>query len=200
MREFLSPPTLGGIQANCGNAHRGRLPFCGFHDPNCGTSMPFGAVHPIWLTRKCGFPITYYRASHATLPVRATRDSAAQILKAEGAQKHETILVGNEESDMRAGVNNKLLLVRPEWYPSNISYRFAVVAISNWLSLPALRVAGASDFLVGHRVATASPSHGPFSTMRPDLAVFGNSARDAAKFGSGDTRFWFLMVVSSLYF
>jgi hypothetical protein len=42
---------------------------------------------------------------------------------------------------------------------------------------------------------------GPFSTMRrPDFAIFGSDARNVAKFGARNRRFWFLMIVSSLYF
>lgn len=44
-------------------------------------------------------------------------------------QPHETILVGNDDEDMYAGVNTRLLLVRPEWYPGEHEYGFKVSSI-----------------------------------------------------------------------
>ena len=35
---------------------------------------------------------------------------------------------------------------------------------------------------------------------RPDFAIFGSDARNVAKHGVGNRRFWFLMIISSLYF
>ena len=43
--------------------------------------------------------------------------------------------------------------------------------------------------------------YGPvFQRFSPDFAAFGADARDAAKLGGGTLRFWFLMIISSLYF
>ena len=160
-------------------------------------SMPLEA----WLSGQCGLEVTFYRAAYGALPDRQTKNSAAAILAAEGVQKHETILVGNEESDMRAGVNNKLLLVRPEWYASSLTYGFAVNTISELARF--CELFGLREHPIFWSISEPGlqvRAMGPFSTMKPDLAVFGNSGKDAAKAGVGDTLFWFLMVVSSLYF
>ena len=161
------------------------------HPTEVSTST--GTKEPLetWLSRKCGIPITYYRAAHGTLPDRQMKDSAAQIVKTEGVQKHETILVGNEQIDMWAGVNNKLLLVRPEWYPSELTYGFAVKTISELAQF--CQLFGLREHPIFWSISEPGlqvRAMGPFSTIRPDFAVFGDSARDAAKSGVGDTRFW----------
>jgi hypothetical protein len=154
-----------------------------------------------YLTRRSGADVTYYRAAYGLLPDRQRSDSVASILADAGVARHETILVGNEDSDLRAGVNNKLLLVRPEWYPTALEYGFAVDSFSELIQFCEL-------FALRQHPIYWSVDHGglrvramgPFSTIIPDFTGFGVDARSAAKQGGGEPRFWFLMVVSSLYF
>ena len=154
-----------------------------------------------YLSRRSGVDVVFYQAASGKLLNRANKGAVDPILIKEGVQRHETILIGNEQADMQAGVNNKLLLVRPEWYPTTLDYGFAVKSFSELIQfceLFALR-----QHPIYWSVDQGSlqvRAMGPFSTMRPDLAVYGADARDAAKHGGGEARFWFLMVVSSLYF
>jgi hypothetical protein len=154
-----------------------------------------------YLSRATGVPIPFYQAASGDLPDRQRGGSVYPILKRIGVQLHETILVGNEESDMRAGVNNQLLLVRPEWYPGAHEYGFTVRSfgeLAQFCELFSLRqhpifwLVDDGDLHVR--------SMGPFSTRIPDFAIFGEDARNAAKYDAGERQFWFLMIVSSLYF
>lgn len=123
------------------------------------------------------------------------------ILTRLGVQRHETILVGNEESDMQAGVNNKLLLVRPKWYPGEHEYGFSVDTMSElaqFCELFGLRQH--PIFWSIDKVDLQVRSMGPYSTYVPDFAIFGADARSVAKQGVGERQFWFWMIVSSLYF
>lgn len=154
-----------------------------------------------YLSRRSGVPVTFYRAAAGVLLDRARSGSVDPILKDTGVVRHETILIGNDESDLRAGVNNKLLLIRPEWYPTSLEYGFAVQSFSELIQfceLFALRqhpIYWSIDQGSLHVRAM-----GPFSTIIPDFTAFGTNARSAAKQGGGEPRFWFLMVVSTLYF
>jgi hypothetical protein len=124
------------------------------------------------------------------------------ILQHLGVQPHEAILVGNEDEDMYAGVNNRLLLVRPEWYLGEHEYGFKVSSISElarFCELFGLRQHpifwGVEDGKLHVR------SMGPFSTTaNPDFAMFSADARAVAKYDAGERQFWFLMILSSLYF
>jgi hypothetical protein len=154
-----------------------------------------------YLSRQCGAEVPFYRAGVGDLPTRQSAGSMTPILKRLGVQPHEIILVGNEESDMQAGVNNKLLLVRPEWYPGEHEYGFSVSTMSElaqFCELFALR-----QHPIFWSIDTAGlqvRSMGPFSTYIPDFRIFGADARSVAKQGVGERQFWFWMIISSLYF
>jgi hypothetical protein len=154
-----------------------------------------------YLSRRCGAEVPFYRAGTGDFPVRQRGGSVTPILKRLGVQPHETILVGNEESDMQAGVNNKLLLVRPKWYPGEHEYGFPVDTMSElaqFCELFGLRQR--PIFWSIDEEDLQVRSMGPFSTYVPDFAIFGADARSVAKQGVGERQFWFWMIVSSLYF
>ena len=53
---------LGGIQADHGNTHRGRLPSLQvLTTRTCGTPMPSGVVHPIWTLPREKMHLTVFR-------------------------------------------------------------------------------------------------------------------------------------------
>jgi hypothetical protein len=154
-----------------------------------------------YLSRRSGVVVTYYRAAYGLLPDRAKTDSVLPILNEVGVERHETILVGNDETDLRAGVNNKLLLIRPGWYPSPLEYGFAVNDFSELIQFCELFALRQHPIYWSIDRGTLSvKAMGPFSTNIPDFTAFGVDARSAAKQGGGEPKFWFLMVVSSLYF
>ena len=154
-----------------------------------------------YLSRRSGVNVTFYRAASGMLLDRARGGSVDPILKDASVERHESILVGNEDTDLRAGVNNKLLLIRPEWYPSELGYGFSVESFSELIQfceLFALRkhpIYWSIDQKNLHVRAM-----GPFSTIIPDFTAFGEDAKSASKRGGGEPRFWFLMVISTLYF
>lgn len=154
-----------------------------------------------WFTKKVGSDVKAhgYRADGS--PARRTANSALPILQQYGVDRHEAVLVGGMEEDMMAGVQNQLLLLRPDWYQQNMEYGFSVASVSDlarFCFVFALRQHpifwqikdGSLDISAG----------GPFSTMYQDYAVFGGDARSFAKQGLGHPEFWFYFTVSSLYF
>ena len=102
---------------------------------------------------------------------------------------------------MLAGVQNKLLLIRPVWYGDNIEYGFPVASIgelARFCQLFALREHPIYWSIA--RDALQVRSMGPFSTIIEAYSNIGTSARRATKDNAGEREFWFLAVVSSLYF
>ena len=161
-------------------------------------------VEPVesYLSRQCGTQVPFYHANYGQLPARRFGGSVNLILQEIGVQPYEVILVGNDREDMLAGVNNNLLLLRPEWYPGETEYGFLVDSVSDMAQF--CELFGLRQHPIFWSVDWKDVqvrSMGPFSTMRrPDFAIFGSDARNVAKFGAGNRRFWFLMIVSSLYF
>jgi hypothetical protein len=118
-----------------------------------------------------------------------------------GVARHETILVGSQDADMQAGVNNRLLLIRPAWYGTEMPYGFPVDSISELARF--CEVFALRNYPIYWSIdddALQVRSMGPFSTRLPDFAEFGYSARETAKENRGDSAFWFFAVVSTLYF
>jgi hypothetical protein len=154
-----------------------------------------------YLSRESKAPVKHFLAGTAQYPTRQRNGSVDPILTETGAKRHETILVGNQESDMQAGVNNKLLLLRPSWYATEMPYGFPVDSISELARFCEI-FAGRNYpiyWSINH-LQLQVRSMGPFSTRIPDFAEFGYSARETAKEDAGDPEFWFFAVVSALYF
>lgn len=136
-------------------------------------------------------------------PGRQRAGSVGPILAKFGVQLHETILVGARDEDMHAGVNNKLLLLRPAWYGSELKYGFELDSISK-LSRFCL-IFGTRTHPIYWRVSDARrgiqmAAMGPFSTMIEAYAKFGSDAVAAAKYEAGTLEFWHQLITSTLYF
>lgn len=155
-----------------------------------------------YLSRQSGVQVPFYRANDGALPARRRGGSVDPILKQLNVHSYEAILVGNDREDMLAEVNNQLLLMRPEWYPGEHEYGFLVSSISELAQF--CELFGLRQYPIFWSIDAKNlqvRSMGPYSTMRrPDFAIFGSDARNVAKYGVGNRRFWFLMILSSLYF
>jgi hypothetical protein len=154
-----------------------------------------------YLSRESQVPVRHFTAASGSLPARQFRGSADPILTELGIERHETILVGSKTVDMQAGVNNRLLLVRPAWYGDEMDYGFRVRSINElarFCEIFALRRHPIYWSIEDGAIQVRSM--GPFSTILQDFAEFGSSARATAKENKGDPEFWFFAVVSALYF
>jgi hypothetical protein len=175
-----------------------------------GVQVAIWARHPVslgkesletYLSRESEALVRHFTAASGSLPARQFAGSADPILAELGIERRETILVGSKTIDMQAGVNNRLLLVRPAWYGDAMDYGFRVGSINEltrFCEIFALRQ-HPIYWSIDDR-ALQVRSMGPFSTMLNDFAEFGSSARATAKENLGDPEFWFFAVVSALYF
>lgn len=134
-------------------------------------------------------------------PPRVTKASAAPIMERYGVSQFETLLIGGMPDDMKAAVNNGLLLIRPDWYAKQMNYGFPVTSVSElarFCCIFALRRHPIFWQIQSGNLHVSSA--GPFSTQEQDYAVFGGDARAFAKSGLGHPDFWFYFTISSLYF
>lgn len=83
-----------------------------------------------WFSGIAGIEVPHHGAHADSSPARQTKNSAYPIMERYGAQPCETALVGGIREDMIAGVQNKLLLLRPTWYGQHMEYGFSVETIS----------------------------------------------------------------------
>ncbi|UXV85953.1 hypothetical protein IXO134_007425 [Xanthomonas oryzae pv. oryzae] len=176
-----------------------------------------GVTVALWSTRSWtynGVSLENYMSKYAEVeiqahgfqsdrsPPRRRAGSADPILSKYGVKRSEAVLLGGSEEDMIAGVQNKLLHIRCDWYGKQTEYGlFAaadVAAVQRFCLVFALR-----QHSIFWRHADSEldvTAAGPFSTKSEAYAMFGVDARDAAKHGSGHPEFWFLITASSLYF
>lgn len=145
----------------------------------------------------------HYVGAQIGMPYRQNAGSVQPILQKFGVQLHETLLVGTRNEDLRAGVNNQLLLLRPAWYGGDLEYGFRIdtmEALARFCLLFGTRQHqfywGVNDQARGFLACAM----GPFSTYIPEFAIFGNDAKDAAKLEQGTLDFWHQLVISTLYF
>jgi hypothetical protein len=155
-----------------------------------------------YLSAKAGTTV-HYVGAQIGMPVRQRSGSVNPILQKFGVKLEDTVLVGARDEDLQAGVNNKLLLLRPAWYGGNLTYGFELKSIEEL---------GRFCLLFGTRThpfywQVTDGAHGlhvnalgPFSTMIQAFAGFGEDAKNAAKYETGTLAFWHQLITSTLYF
>lgn len=154
-----------------------------------------------WFSQIAGIDVPVHGVAVDGSPARLRQNSAAPIFARYGVEPHEAVLVGGMSDDMRAGVQNQLLLIRPDWYGQKMEYGFPVSSVGDlarFCFVFALR-----EHPIFWRLQHGSldiSAGGPFSTMIERYAVFGGDAKAFAKHGHGHPDFWFYFTVSSLYF
>jgi hypothetical protein len=154
-----------------------------------------------WFSELAGIPVAHHGVQVDGSPARQLGNSAQPIMTRYGVKRYETVLVGGVDEDMRAGVQNKLLMLRPDWYGQQSEYGFPVADISELARF--CLVFALREFPIFWRVQDGTldiSAAGPFSTMRAAYQMFGEDARAFAKTGNGRPDFWFNFAVSSLYF
>jgi len=154
-----------------------------------------------FFSEQAGCQVEYIRAGNADFPARRRAGSVAPVLAHFGVPANQTILVGNGEEDLMAGVNNKLLLVRSGWYPNQSAYGFEVKSIAELERF--CTIFGLRDHPIYWSVSDNTlrvNAMGPYSTKIKEYATFGADAFRAAKLEAGTLEFWHRLAVSSLYF
>jgi hypothetical protein len=154
-----------------------------------------------YFSERAGCQVECVGAALGNYPARRRAGSVTPVLEHFGVARSETILVGNGDEDLMAGVNNQLLLVRPGWYPNQSEYGFEVKSIAELERFCA--VFGLRSHPIYWSVQDGGLrvfAMGPYSTKIQAYAKFGVDAFKAAKHEAGSLEFWHRLVVSSLYF
>ena len=118
-----------------------------------------------------------------------------------GVEPHEVILVGNDKEDMLAGGHNKLLFFGPNGIRASMNMAFEVRSISElaqFCELFGLRQH--PIFWAIDREFFRSAAWGRSRPCAPRFCSLRQRCSQCSQAGVGAPRFWFLMIVSSLYF
>lgn len=154
-----------------------------------------------WFSEIACVEVLHHGARVDASPSRQTKNSAFPIMERYRVQPCETALVGSVKEDMIAGVQNKLLLLRPTWYGQHMDYGFPVETIGELARF--CFVFGLRRHPLFWRIQDGSldvSAAGPFSTYKAAYQMFGEDAKAFAKGGKGSPNFWFNFAVSSMYF
>jgi hypothetical protein len=154
-----------------------------------------------YLTQRTNQQVHAVGVIHGGYPARRRAGSIDPILDKFAVARNEAILVGTSPDDLIAGVNNKLLLIRPDWYGVNNEYGFSVKSIAELERF--CTIFGLRKYPIYWSIADASlraVAMGPYSTKIKAYAEFGWDALYAAKQDQGSLDFWHRSIVSSLYF
>lgn len=154
-----------------------------------------------YLTQKSGVKVDYVLAGQSGYPARRRGGSILPVLEKFKVKKSETILVGNGEEDVLAGVNNGLLLLRPNWYANEQDYGFLVSSLSDLERFCILFGSRKHPiFWSLENMGLEMYAMGPYSTRIKEYEGFGTNAFQSAKFEKGTIDFWHKLIVSTLYF
>lgn len=160
-----------------------------------------GASLDDYMTRLAGVQIMAHGYSIDGSPPRRQSGSADVILGKYAVARHETVLLGGTHKDMIAGVQNKLLHLRCDWYGKQSNYGLEVADVASLRRFCLVFALRKHSIFWRHDNENLDISAaGPFSTMKEAYALFGADAKSAAKHGTGHPEFWFLIAASSLYF
>jgi predicted amidophosphoribosyltransferase len=154
-----------------------------------------------FFSQRSGVQVDAVGSATTGFPARRRSGSVDPILRKYDVLKREVILVGNGEEDVLAGVNNKLLLVRPNWYPTTSEYGFLVESIAEFERFCV--IFGLRKHPIYWAVNTGKLNvyaMGPYSTRITEYATFGTDAVQSAKHEKGTLNFWHQLIVSTLYF
>lgn len=124
-----------------------------------------------------------------------------RVLQRMDWDRTEAIYIGNSRVDMQAAVNAKVLFLNATWYGENTPYGIkfdSPQSIAQFVDIFCLRKSLWHYAIEDDDFAYYSLA--PFSTLKPEFAVYSQDAKDSAKFGAGHPDFWTKYLWSTIYF
>lgn len=151
------------------------------------------------LTKKWG-KVEWIIASELNLPYKPQAAAMQAVLKRLGCEANEVLYIGNTVDDMRTAVNGEVLFLNGTWISDSIEYGFkfsSPKAIAKFIDVFCVRSHGWHFAIEQGRLRYYSLA--PFSTMKPEFEAYSANARNTAKFGTGDAKFWGRYLVATMF-
>jgi len=143
---------------------------------------------------------TLYVAQRGDVPFKPSRESISRVLELQNLSASEVVFVGMSERDFRTALQSKILFMNATWDRQETSYGFVFdspQAIKRFIELFGLK---AHHWFYQIDSPIRYRSLAPFSTYKEDYRVYSEAARNAAKIGTPERRFFLYSLVASLYF
>jgi len=113
----------------------------------------------------------------------------------------EAVYIGSKHNDMLTALHQKVLFLNATWYRTDTDYGIQFKSpkdVGRFIDIFCLR-----NSLWHYRICDGDFEYyslGPFSTYKPEFAVYSQDAKKSAKFGAGHTDFWTKYLWSTIYF
>lgn len=150
------------------------------------------------LTSKVGnFP--WFIAFRDKLPTK--QKGMKCILDKMGWDATEAMYVGSKHDDMLSALHGKVLFLNAMWYGTDTDYGIKFKSprdVASFIEIFCLR-----NSLWHYSICDQGFEYyslAPFSTYKPEFAIYSQDAKDSAKFGAGHPDFWTKYLWSTIYF
>lgn len=155
-----------------------------------------------YFSRLVGQELPYYQGGREIVHKQYAA-AMEHILKDQGWLPQEAVYIGNTPEDIQAASNGGLLLLNAKWHEENSPFGFEFSSPKDIAKFIDCCCLTPKDWFWGIetdnlRVYTIAPL-GEFSRTYPEAAVYSTDAKNAAKFGLGDLRFWGLLMAARIH-
>ncbi len=163
-----------------------------------GTQEPFND----YLSRLVGQQLPYYQGGR-DMPYKQYAAAMQHVLNEQGWVSQEVVYVGNTQEDIQAASNGGLLFLNAKWHEENSPFGFEFNSPKDIAKFVDCCCLTPKDWFWSIeqdnlRVYTIAPL-GEYSRAYPDAAIYSTDAKNAAKFGIGDLRFWGLLMAARMH-
>lgn len=123
------------------------------------------------------------------------------ILSQMGWDATEAIYIGSKHDDMLAALHGGVLFLNAMWYETETDYGIKFESprdVARFIDIFCLRKSLWHYSICDQGFEYYSLA--PFSTYKPEFAIYSQDAKDSAKFGAGHPDFWTKYLWSTIYF
>ena len=162
------------------------------------TNEPFNE----YFSRLVGQDLPYYQGGR-DMEYKQYAAAMQHVLESHGWVPQEVVYIGNTQEDIQAASNGGLLFLNAKWHEANSPFGFEFSSPKDIAKFVDCCCLTPRDWFWGVergglRVYTIAPL-GEFSRAYPEAAIYSTDAKNAAKFGVGDLRFWGLLMAARMH-
>src|SRR5262249_31233472 len=148
--------------------------------------------------------VPFYIAENGDMDWKPRADAMRTILRAQRWSKREVMYVGNTDDDMKTAVNGDVLFLNALWHGEANPYGYRFRSPKDVARFVDCICLGLDDWFWALKKSDLRVyALAPFTTLSPQHVkahAYSASARETAKHGAGDARFWGRRLAARVYF